>query len=105
MSLNPPNNPINNLSNQTTEYCISKQDDPEYIKRKMFLQALQTALILVGAFIFYDVTKIFKRPLLHLVKQNMYWYHMIRAVTHVLFIFLLDISLRYIFAFLFDTPL
>jgi hypothetical protein len=105
MSLNPPNNPINNLSNQTPNYCISKEDDPEFLKRKMFLQALQTALILVGAFIFYDITKIFQKPLLHLVQQNMYWYHMIRTITHVLFIFLLDISLRYIFAFLFNIPI
>ena len=105
MSLNPPNNHINNLSKQTPEYCISKQDDPEFIKRKMFLQALQTALILVGAFIFYDITKIFKKSLLQFVHGNMYWYHLIRTITHVLFIFGLDISLRYIFAFFFNIPI
>ena len=108
MSLNPPNNPnnpINILSNQNPQYCISKDDDPEYIKRRMFLQALQTALILVGAFIFYDIAKIFQKSLLQLVHGNIYWYHLIRSVTHVLFIFLLDIIIRYIFAFFFNIPI
>jgi len=105
MSLNPPNNPINNLSNKTPNYCICKEDDPEFIKKRIFLQSLETALLFVGAFIYYDFMKVFHKSLLQFVHGNIYLYHLIRALNHVLFIFLLDFCIISIFAFVFNTPI
>lgn len=105
MSLNPPNNPTNNLSNQPPNYCICKEDDPEFIKKKIFLQSLETALLFVGAFIYYDIMKVFQKPLLQLVHGNIYLYHLIRALNHVFFLFLLDFSIISIFAFVLNIPI
>ena len=98
MNSSPPPSP-------TPPHCICKEDDPEYVKRKMFFQAIVTSLLLVGAFAFYDIMKVFNIPNLKLFRNDPYLYHTVRAILHVLFIFALDICLRYTFAFFFNTPL
>jgi len=100
-----PSGAMNAPTNAPPQHCISKEDDPEYVKRKMFFQAIVTSLLLVGAFVFYDIMQFFKIPNLKLFRNNIYLYHTVRAILHVLFVFALDISLRYTFAFFFNTPI
>ena len=85
--------------------CHYKKEDEQFIKKRLIYQAMEVSLLLVGAFVFYDIMKFYNKPILNFVRGNKYWYHSIRIILHILFVFSLDVWLRYIFAFLFHTPL
>ena len=86
-------------------YYKSKDDDPKYIQKRVVFQAVEVSLLLVGAFIFYDILHFFKPFLLKALNNNKYVFNALKIVLHVLFIFLLDLTLRDIFAFLLKTPI
>lgn len=83
----------------------SKEEDPEYIQKRVIYQAIEVSLLLVGAFVFYDIINFFKPFLLKLLNNNKYTFHSLKIMLHILFIFILDLILRYIFAFAFKTPI
>ena len=85
--------------------CQEKEKDTNFIKKKLIFQAIEVSLLLVGAFIFYDIINFFKKSLINFVHGNKYWFHSIKIILHILFVFVLDIFLRYTFAFAFNTPL
>lgn len=83
----------------------SKEENILYIKKKVFFQAIEVSLLLVGAFIFYDILSVLKPFLLKMMHNNKYLFNSLKVFLHVLFIFTLDLVLRYIFAFSLETPL
>lgn len=82
-----------------------KEENILYVKKKIIFQAIEVSLLLVGAFIFYDVISIFKPVLLKIINNNRYAFNGLKIFLHILFIFILDLFLRYIFAFSLETPL
>jgi len=83
----------------------SEEENISYIKKKVVFQALEVSLLLVGAFIFYDIVSVLKPLLLKMINNNKYVFNGLKIFLHVLFIFALDLVLRYIFAFSLETPL
>lgn len=83
----------------------SKEEDVFYIKKKVFFQAIEVSFLLVGAFIFYDILSFLKPFLLKMLDNNKYLFNSLKVFLHVLFIFALDLVLRYIFAVSLETPL
>lgn len=85
--------------------CKSKEENISYIKKRIIFQAIEVSLLLVGAFIFYDIIFFFKPFLLKTINDNRYAFNGLKIFLHVLFIFILDLVLRYIFAVSLETPL
>uniref|UniRef100_A0A6C0LDJ1 Uncharacterized protein n=1 Tax=viral metagenome TaxID=1070528 RepID=A0A6C0LDJ1_9ZZZZ len=83
----------------------SKEEDPAYMQKRVVYQAIEVSLLLVGAFIFYDIINFFRPMLLKLLNNNKYTFHSLRFFLHILFIFTLDLILRSIFAFAFKIPI
>lgn len=83
----------------------SKEEDPEYVQKRAIYQAIEVSLLLVGAFVFYDIIHFFKPFLLKLLNNNKYTFHSLKILLHILFIFILDLVLRHIFAFAFNTAI
>ena len=84
---------------------MEKEEDPIYVEKRVIYQAAETSLLVVGAFIFYDIIIYFRPNLLKLLDNNKKLFNILKVILHVIFIFLLDLFLRYLFAFPFQTPL
>ena len=80
-------------------------ENPKYIEKRIIYQSIVTSLLIVGAFIFVDIIVFFKPSLLKIMNHDKKLFNLVKIVLHVIFIFLLDLFLRYIFAFPFQTPL
>jgi len=74
------------------------EPDKLYVAKRIVLQSLDTAALIAGAFIFYDLIKKYKKS--HLMNNDY-----IVTALHILFIFLLDLILRSIFAYLYKIPI
>lgn len=71
----------------------------------IYLKALERSLLILGAFIYFNIIAYYKKDIIEYVPYGKKYYTAISLVSHLLFIFSLDLVLLYIFAFVFDMPI
>ena len=88
---------------ETLEKNIQKID--KEINTKIILRALEHAMLILGAFIFYALMRDYKKDILEYIPFAKKHYSIITLILHLLFIFGLDLLLLYIFAIVFGIPI
>jgi len=84
---------------------MGEQETNSYIIKRIFLGALDTALLIVAAFVFYKVIGEYKNNIIKFIPLGQKYHIIIIIILHILFIFLFDLFLRFIFAFAFGIPI
>ena len=73
--------------------------------RYFFLNSLRTALIFIAGFLTYELLKIIESRWNKLYPNNEFSHFAHRKMYHFVIIFLFDLSILYLIAFLFDIHL
>jgi hypothetical protein len=76
-----------------------------FVQKRIFLQALDSAILIVGAFFFYKIVGEYKTDIYKLFPVGNKNFQYIYVFLHFLFIFILDLILRYVYAYSFYTPI
>jgi len=83
----------------------STPDDNNFLSLIVILKALEKSLLIFGAFLFYIVNVYLKYEVTtyHPILKKYYW--ILTLFLHLLFIFLLDILLLYLFHIIFGVKI
>lgn len=76
-----------------------------HIKNGIYFSALERSLLILGAFVYFDILDYYKKYIIKNFPYGKQYYKIISLILHLLFIFVLDLFLLYTFAFIFNTPI
>lgn len=72
---------------------------------EIYLKALERSLLILGAFIYFNIIGFFKKDIDKYIPGGKKLYTVISLIFHLIFIFTLDLALLYSFAYFFGTPI
>jgi hypothetical protein len=75
------------------------------LTRTIYLKALEKSLLILGAFVYFNVIGFFKKDIDKYLPDGKKLYTIISLTFHFIFIFTLDLALLYTFAYVFGTPI
>jgi hypothetical protein len=85
-----------------SEYDLYKKNQ---LTRTIYLKALERSLLILGAFIYFNIIGFFKKDIDKYIPFGKNLYTIISLTFHLIFIFTLDLTLLYAFAYVFGTPI
>jgi hypothetical protein len=85
-----------------SDYDLYKK---KQLTRTIFLKALERSLLILGAFIYFNIIGFFKKDIDKYIPFGKNLYTVISLTFHLIFIFTLDLVLLYTFAYIFGTPI
>jgi hypothetical protein len=76
-----------------------------FMMKQIILGALDTSLLIVAAFMFYKFSKEYNSDIVKFIPYGRKYHMFIIMMLHIIFIFLFDLILRFIFAYIFKIPI